>query len=297
MQSSHLYRSGVIFALVTAVCLGSITTQAKLFYAEGGNAMTLMLTRFFVSTLIFGLFVFFRRQSFRVNTSERMGVLLIGCVWSGAMIFYLLSVETISVSLAVLILYAYPLIVLLVSFATRQLPASSRLISLFLLAFVGLYLALSTGKVELDTTGLIFAALASLGAAFTFIKGARIAPLLNPLVMTFWINFVGLVMIVPLVYSSFVIDVTPAGLTALAIATAFYVVAILCQFQALARLPAATAAFILNLEPVVSILLAVFILREQLTTVQWFGVALVIAVLIASIEMGKGRRVQASANN
>lgn len=296
MQNSHLYRSGVIFALVTAVCLGSITTQAKLFYAEGGNAMTLMLARFFVSTLVFGLFVFFRRQSFRVNASERMGVLLVGCVWSGAMIFYLLSVETISVSLAVLILYAYPLVVLLVSMATRQLPPSSRLISLFLLAFVGLYLALSTGKVELDTTGLVFAALASLGAAFTFIKGARIAPLLNPLVMTFWINFVGLVMIVPLVYSSFVIDVTPAGLTALTIATAFYVVAILCQFQALARLPAATAAFILNLEPVVSILLAVIILREQLASWQWFGVALVIAVLIASIKMGSGRAQVTGAN-
>jgi len=290
MQNNHLYRSGVLYALVTAVFLGSITTQAKLFYTEGGNAMTLMLVRFFVSTLVFGLFVLIRQQSFRVNTSERMGVLLVGCVWSGAMIFYLLSVETISVSLAVLILYAYPLVVLLVSFATRQLPPSSRLISLFLLAFVGLYLALSTGKVELDTTGLVFAALASLGAAFTFIKGARIAPLLNPLVMTFWINFTGLVMIVPLAYSSFVIEVTPAGLTALAIATTFYIVAILCQFQALARLPAATAAFILNLEPVVSIILAVFILREQLTSVQWFGVALVIAVLTVSIHSSAGKK-------
>ena len=296
MQHSHLYRSGVIYALVTAICLGSITTQAKLYYAEGGNAMTLMLARFFVSTLVFGLFVFFRRQSFRVNTSERMGVLLVGCVWSAAMIFYLLSVETISVSLAVLILYAYPLLVLLYSMSSGQLPLSLRLILLFLLAFAGLYLALSTGKVELDTTGLIFAGLASLGAAFTFIKGARVAPLLNPLLMTFWINFAGLVMILPLVYSSFVIDTSPAGLTALAIATAFYVVAILCQFQALARLPAASAAFILNLEPVVSILLAVFILKEQLSLPQWFGVFLVIAVLIASIKSGTSRAKSASGN-
>jgi len=296
MPHNQLYRSGVIYALVTAVFLGSITTQAKLFYAEGGNAMTLMLARFFVSTFVFGLFVFFRRQSFRVNASERMGVMLVGCVWSAAMIFYLLSVETISVSLAVLILYAYPLLVLLYSMSTGHLPASVRLILLFLLAFVGLYLALSTGKVELDTTGLVFAALASLGAAFTFIKGARVAPLLNPLLMTFWINFAGLVMILPLMYSSLVVNISPAGLTALAIATAFYVVAILCQFQALARLPAATAAFILNLEPVVSILLAVFILNEYLSQLQWFGVVLVIAVLIASIKSGASRAKAAIRN-
>jgi len=57
----------------------------------------------------------------------------------------------------------------------------------------------------------------------------------------------------------------------------------LCQFQALARLPAAAAAFILNLEPVISILLAVLVLNEYLNSLQWLGVALVISVLLVSI--------------
>lgn len=290
MQNTHPYRSGVIFALVTAVCLGSITTQAKLYYAEGGNAMTLMLARFLVSSLVFGLVVLLRREAFMVNRSERSGVFLVGLIWSAAMVFYLLSVETISVSLAVLILYAYPLLVLLYSIFARQLEASLRLILLFLIAFAGLYLALSAGEVKLDYRGLIFAALASLGAAFTFIKGAKVAPLMNPLVMTFWINLVGLVMILPLVYSSFTLSVSPAGHRALAIATAFYVIAILCQFQALARLPATMAALILNLEPVISILLAVIILNEHLSSPQWLGVVLVITVLIVSIQMGRRRK-------
>lgn len=287
MQNAHPYRSGVLFALITAVCLGSITTQAKLYYAEGGNAMTLMLARFFVSTLIFGLVVILRREAFKVNRSERSGVFFVGLIWSGAMIFYLLSVETISVSLAVLILYAYPLVVLLYSIFARQLEPSLRLVLLFLIAFGGLYLALSTGEIKLDYRGLLFAALAGLGAAFTFIKGAKVAPLLKPLVMTFWINLVGLAMIVPLVISSFTLSVSPAGHRALAIATAFYVVAILCQFQALARLPATMAALILNFEPVVSILLAVIILNEHLSLLQWLGVTLVITVLIVSIIMGR----------
>ena len=68
-------------------------------------------------------------------------------------------------------------------------------------------------------------------------------------------------------------------------ATLFYIIAILCQFQALARLPAATAAFILNLEPVVSILLASIILKEQLSNLQWLGVILVISVLVASVRI------------
>ncbi len=296
MPKNLTYRQGVIFALVTAIGLGSVTTQAKLFYAEGGNAMTLMLVRFFVSTLIIGGLILLRQQSFRISRGNRLGVFLVGSIWSAAMIFYLLSVETISVSLAVLILYAYPLLVLLYGIARGQLPASWRLVLLFLLAFLGLYLALSSTVMSLDAGGLIYAALACLGATYTFIKGARVAPLLNPLVMTFWVNLVGLIMILPLLYSSFVLVVSPAGIVALSLATTFYIIAIFCQFQTLARLPAATAAFILNLEPVVSILLAVVILKEQLSTMQWLGVVLVISVLLASIHTGTGRNKSVEAD-
>jgi len=275
--------AGIIFALITAISLGVITTQAKIFYGSGGNAMTLMLTRFLISTLVFGLLIRSRDRVFNIDPQQRLPVFVLGLVWSGAMICYLLSVETISVSLAVLILYTYPLLVLAYSVLLKLVSPSPLLISIFCLAFVGLYLALSGGPVKLDSSGLMFSSLAALGAAYTFIKGARIAPRLNPLIMTFWVNTVGLVMIVPLVYTQFSLSTATSGLIALAAATLFYLVAILCQFEALARLPAATAALILNLEPVVSILLAAIVLQENLSGLQWLGVALVISVLFVAI--------------
>ena len=281
MSISNL-RAGVIYALLTATGLGAITTLAKIIYADGGNAMTLMFTRFLVSTLVFGLLIAIKRHSFIVDRKFRLPVIAVGFVWSGAMICYLLSVETISVSLAVLLLYSYPLLVLTYSILGKYLFPSRPVVLIFFIAFLGLYLALSGGEVKLDGRGLSLALLAGGGAAFTFIKGAQIAPKLNPLVMTFWINAVGLVMIIPLIYTQFSLPTSSSGLTSLGAATLFYVIAILCQFQALARLPAATAAFILNLEPVVSILLASIILHEQLSNLQWLGVVLVISVLVAS---------------
>ncbi len=278
-------RAGVVFALLTATGLGAITTQAKIIYADGGNAMTVMFTRFLISTLVFGLLLAIKRRSFNVDRQLRLPVIAVGFVWSGAMICYLLSVESISVSLAVLVLYSYPLLVLIYSILSGQLSPSPPLILVFFIAFLGLYLALSGGEVKLDATGLVLALLAGMGAAFTFIKGAQVAPRLNPLVMTFWINAIGLLMIVPLVYTQFSLPASTNGLFSLGAATLFYIIAILCQFQALARLPAATAAFILNLEPVVSILLASIILKEQLSNLQWLGVILVISVLVASVRI------------
>jgi drug/metabolite transporter (DMT)-like permease len=274
---------GIIFALVTACGLGAITTQAKLVYADGGNALTLMLVRFLVSTLVFGFLLLITRGSFIVARSQFVALASVGLVWSGAMICYLTSVETISVSLAVLILYAYPLLVLVYSIIRRQLAASLPLVCLFGLAFIGLFLALSGGNIEVNLRGLIFACLASLGAAYTFIHGAQVASSMSPLLMTFWVNATGLLMILPMMMDSFVLPQTSAGLIAVIAATLFYLVAILSQFQALARLPAASAAFFLNLEPVVSIMLASLVLNEMLSLQQWSGVVLVISVIILSI--------------
>ncbi len=274
---------GMLFALVTACGLGAITTQAKVFYADGGNALTLMLTRFFASTLVFGLLLLLQRKSPRVDPAQRRPLLLLGLIWSGSMIFYLVAVETISVSLAVLLLYFYPLLVLAYSIARRQLRATPALIALFVGAFAGLYLALSGGEVRVDPVGVAFAALASCGAAFTFVCGARVAPRMSPLVMTFWINAVGLLMILPLMPGETRPPATTAGAFALGLATLFYLVAILSQFQALARLSAARAAFLLNLEPVVSILMARLLLGESLSAAQSAGVIIVISVVIASL--------------
>ena len=215
-----------------------------------------MLARFVTSTLVFGLFLLLRRASFKVDRRQRLPLSLLGIVWSGAMICYLLAVETITVSLAVLILYFYPLLVLAYSVYRGQLKASFTLFVLFCAAFVGLYLALSGGTISVNPTGLLFAALASCGAAFTFICGARVAPTMSPLLVTFWVNAAGLLMILPLMIDTLALPSATAGTLALGLATLFYLAAILSQFEALARLPAARAAFLLNLEPVVSILLA-----------------------------------------
>ena len=276
-------RNGVIYALITACGLGAITTLAKIFYADGGNALTLMLTRTLVSTLVFGLLLLAKRSSFKVESAQRIPLIALGIFWSGGMICYLVAVETITVSIAVLIFYFYPLLVLVYSIVSRQLAASVPLISLFVGAFTGLYLALSGGEVSVDINGILFAVLASCGAAFTFVCGARVATVVSPLLMTFWINAIGLLLILPLMIDALAKPESWHGIFALGTATLCYLVAILSQFQALARLTAARAAFLLNLEPVVSILLAYLVLSETLSILQACGVVLVLTAIILSL--------------
>ncbi len=271
------------FALVTACGLGAITTQAKIYYADGGNALTLMLVRFVLSTLVFGVILIAGGGRFAITPGQRRPLLALGLVWSGATICYLLSVQFIAVSLAVLLFYLYPLLVLAQGLASRQLRPSPAVIGLFAGAFAGLCLALSAGPLTLSAAGVALALLASCGAAFTFVRGARVAPSMSPLLMTFWINAAGLLLILPLMPGNLLLPAGGAGWQALALASVFYLVAILSQFQALARLSAARAALLLNLEPVVSIMLARLVLGELLSPLQLAGVALVIAAVVLSL--------------
>ena len=190
---------GLMYALVAAVGLGCITTFAKLVYADGGNALTLMFWRFLMSVLVIGSLVLMRRQSLRVARSMGLPVLVLGVVWSGAMIAYLLSVQYISVGIAVVVLYSYPLMVLVVSVGQGRLRLSLGLVLLFFMAFAGIALMLLNEPVVLSPIGLGFAALAAVGAAYTFLSGERVAVKMDPMVLTFWVNGAGLLVILPMI--------------------------------------------------------------------------------------------------
>ena len=46
---------GVGYALLTALSFGGLTTLARLYYQDGGNALTMLLFRFAVAALALGL--------------------------------------------------------------------------------------------------------------------------------------------------------------------------------------------------------------------------------------------------
>ena len=101
--------------------------------------------------------------------------------------------------------------------------------------------------------------------------------------MVFWINASGLVVILPLLLNGLAWPEASPGIVALGLATLLYLIAILSQFEALARLSATRAALILNLEPAVSILMARLLLDEVLNPMQWAGVVLVISIILLSM--------------
>ncbi|MYB35499.1 MAG: DMT family transporter [Gammaproteobacteria bacterium] len=275
----HNRISGILFALAAAFTYGAVTTQAKIVYEAGGNAMTLMFWRYLMATMVIAGIVKLSRQSFKPMAEITLSVIYLSVVFSGTMILYLKSVESITVSLAVLLLYLFPVFVMLICLITGRMQASVINIGAFFAAFTGIALLLGGNDLEGGKPGIFLAILAACGAAYTFVKGGDIAPRINPFVLTFWVNLVGLILVIPMVLDQYRMPSGVIPLLCLLGATLSYIAAILTHFATLARLSAARAAFIFNLEPVVSLLLAALVLSESLAPMQWIGVSLILLLL------------------
>lgn len=87
--------SGILFALAAAFGYGTVTTQAKIVYKAGGNAMTPMFGRYFMAAMVIAGTLILVRQSFRPLAEITLPASCLSMVFSGTMIPYLKAVESV----------------------------------------------------------------------------------------------------------------------------------------------------------------------------------------------------------
>ncbi|MGR3913870.1 MAG: DMT family transporter [Gammaproteobacteria bacterium] len=275
--------AGILFAFLTAVSFGGLTTLAILYYRDGGNVLTLLLFRFIFAALALLLLLRGRAHP-RLPRRHFAGVLAIGVCWSLSITCYLGSVHYIAIGVAALILYTFPVLVLIASLVMRELRSSVGLWAVFLAAFAGLALMLLPALGDFSRTGLLLAFAASALFAVTFSAGARISRGVPARIMALWITLVGLALAAPAVYWSgtFSLPGSSFGWLWLGAATVLYLIGVLSQFSALARAEAAQISMIMNIEPVVTIALAAGFLGERMNGLQWLGAGAVLTAMLFS---------------
>lgn len=290
--AARFISSGVIFALLTALSFGALTILAKLYYEDGGNALTLLLFRFAIAAVI--LFALGGGSSaLRPSACAGRfgGILTVSAIWSLGVICYIASVYYLAAGIAALILYTFPIVVLILSLAARELRATAALWGAFLTAFGGLALMLLPSLGQFNPIGLLLVLTAAALIAVAFFLGARVSPGVAAPILAFWATLAGLgiIALALLASGAFALPRSGSGWLWLGAATLLYVGAVLSQFSALARARAAQVGMVMNLEPVVSVALAAWVLGERLTPWQWVGGGAVLAAVLLSQRMMRER--------
>ena len=283
-------RLGVGCALAAAGIYGLVPNFVRGAFENGIPPVEATFFRTSIIAIAFALVAVVQGESFRIPRAALAvfaGQAIATLVISVA---YLASVQFIPIGLAVIIFFTFPVLIMLASPVVEGKFPGFRRIAIAVVAFGGLVIAIGPSFGELDIRGIGLATAAALGGVVQFFTGRSISRYLTPAVfgslvhLVIWPATLG----VALYVGGGALQMMPggagtaAGLYFLLGVAAVYVVAYMLQMSSLRFAPASTVAPFYNLEPVVTTVFAGLLFGERLTSNQYAGGGIVLAVLVVS---------------
>lgn len=269
--------------LASGLCFSLNTIIATLAFKDGLDLNTSNTIRYCLSTVLLILFQKAFARDLRLTPRDRYISLALGIPIFMMGVGYLGATRYIPVSLAVLIFYTCPFLVAFISRFTENEPITVTRLSAIALAFVGLAFALKVqSTAALSFLGISFASMAALGfAGFVTVSSLMLRTSDRQAVLLHSMSS-GTVLFVLFfaVTNGAEIVGTPAGLLKVCGAGIFLTVAYITFFSGLEILGPVKSSMLMNVEPVLTILLAAVSLGERLTYVQLCGAGMVIVGII-----------------
>lgn len=279
--------AGTLFAIASALGYGASLPLSRLAFDEGTNALTVAFLRYVALAVLLGAWCAVRgRHSRTLRPRERLLSLLLGACFASVSLGTLLGSSVMAVSLTVLVFYTYPsLILITAALLERRMPRPIEA-AVLAMALLGLALALDVDFAAINLSGLGFAGLAAVGALATFVIIERGLTEGDTMRITGLASFGAAVVSGGALAAAgpLALPGTVTGWLLLTGVIALFASAVLCMFGAIRLAGSVHASTLLFLEPVTAIVLAVALLAESLSTLQWAGAGLVVtAVALASL--------------
>lgn len=276
---------GVLTALAAAVSISFSNILAPAVVESGSNTATLLAFRFVSFLLVCALWMRWSGTSFVLEHRHRapcIGAGIGNAVGSGALIASFLYLP---LSLAILIFYTFPLLTRLGECAVnRRWPAPFEILCL-VGALAGLAICLGFGFDQLNAAGLFFAVAAAFSISASFVLAGHRLKSIQPTLQTFYMGVTGLVITLAFIVTTRSFAPPPFEPVAAALmlgASVTYAAAFFAIYKGIGMIGASRTAMIMNLEPVLTIGLAIVLLQEGLSPHQLLGAAMVIAAVVAA---------------
>ena len=274
--------TGWVLGLSAASLISLTNLFSYLHFEAGSNPVTFLLFRYVFVVLALVVILRSAGRSLRVEKPHRLHLFIAGllsAIGAGSLAF---AIDLIAISLAIIILYLFPLLTLLMSSVLqRRWPTLVMTLGL-LTAFAGLVLAVGPDSENANPAGIAFSFCAAFTIAASFVWTERTLGALNDGTRLLGLTSTGLLcaIILALITDDVVWPLpSPDGWSTLLAATTTFGAAFAAMFTAVSRIGASATAMLMNLEPPLTAILAVTILGDILTSIQILGIALVVGAV------------------
>lgn len=276
---------GVIFALVAGILFGLIGPTTKIAYNAGASVPIAIFLRYAVATIIILPFLPYQKNLFDVFKKNLKYFISISVGSIFLTLGLLTSVKFIEVSLTILIFCLYPIYVLIYSIIVDKEKILLSVKILFLITFIGIIMVLGPSFKVINLLGVTLAIVASLGATSMIIINQKMSSKgISPIPINIFINMFNVIFFFIVLKIFFSLDFNfPINIFLLILIPSIcYSFALLSQLIAIPKIGQSYTALFLYLEPVVGVLGAVFLLKENLQIYQIVGAVIVIISLLSA---------------
>lgn len=281
--AKSLAGSGLL--VLSALAFSGSMLLAATALKNGVDLNTSNTGRYSVGVLVLFLHHKLKGRPIRIDSSERYAALALGITVVMMSMGYLGAARYIPVSLAVLIFYTGPFFVFIISRFTEKEPITAIRLAAFVLAFIGLFLAMKVDTIGgLHVTGILFALMAGIGMALFITMSNLTIRQADPQAVNLHVLFSGAVLLGLFFLKDNAIDeLTTSGALFLTGSGISVAIAYIAFYAGLKIIGSIKASMLLNIEPIFTIGLSVALFGERLSAIQFVGAALVIVgILIIS---------------
>lgn len=276
----HLLKNS-LYVFLGACSFGILSTIVKLAYSKGFVFKEIMIVQFGTGWLILLILMllFARRKVSPKQIVRLAGVGICTCLTG---VFYYLSLQSIPASIAVVLLFQFTWIgVLIEAIVNRSMPSKPTLISIGIL-LIGTILAgglIGADQLQLNLKGtLLGLAAAFMMALFVFFSG-RVETQLPPITRSFFMSCGGMILLTVLFTPKVFLEVSPTGglwVFGLVLGTFGVVLPVLLFALGAPNISTGLATILGAGELPVAVIVSILILNEQVTGLQWVGVLIIL---------------------
>src|SRR3989344_1696767 len=278
MSASLLHRFFPFLAVlgsVTALGIGTSWAKHWLFPVVGAQGTTAVRVGF--SALL--VLLLWRPWRWHLSRADARAVMLYGAALGGMNLMFYMSLRNLPFGLAVAIEFSGPLAVAI--WSSRR--AVDFVWVALAMAGLGMLLPLGLNGSTLDPVGVLYALGAAVFWALYIVFGKRAGHLHAGHTVSLGLLVAALVVVpVGVVHAGAALLSPTVLLIGLAVAAVSSAIPISLEMMALKRLPKEAFGIMISMEPAVAAVLALLLLGEHLSAIQWLAIGCIIAASMGS---------------
>lgn len=278
---------GFFYACMSAATFGMIPLFVNRAILDGVNNDTILVYRYTLAALIYGVFLFCRKTNLRISRRELKEVALAGVGGYGITAFFLfLSYHYMPTGIATSIHYLYPVVVAVFMAVFYRERLSLVVKAAIMLAIVGVaFLSWSEGRIQ--WMGLVFILLSTVTYGVYIVALNRpVLKKMDPSVLTFWVLSLSALFYILLAFSrgtfhfstepSFWFDMTMLGVFSTVVSARLLV-------SAVKLIGSVSTSVLGTLEPITAILIGILVFHESFRMFNFIGFCMVVAAVLVVI--------------